>query len=229
MQTKLIEKEKVIALRRQGKTYSEIRKVVHVAKSTVTLWLQEVGLSKKQKQNITAKRIAGALRGAMARKNDRIRRQTEIINTAILDIKSISKRELFLIGVILYWAEGGKGKEWRPSQRLAFSNMDPRMVRLFLRWLIEIAKIPRDMIGFEVTLHETHAFRVLECREYWVGVTGFPLSVLNKVYYKKAKIMTKRRNIGEQYFGILRVTVRESTTLVRKIAGWTEGIVQATE
>ena len=35
-------------LRREGMTYSEILKIIPVAKSTISLWLREVGLSKKE-------------------------------------------------------------------------------------------------------------------------------------------------------------------------------------
>ncbi len=38
------EKEKAIALRKQGKTYSEILAKIPVAKSTLSLWLHDVGL-----------------------------------------------------------------------------------------------------------------------------------------------------------------------------------------
>ncbi len=50
-------KEKAIELRRKGFSYSEILKEILVAKSTLSIWLKEVGLSISQKQKITAKRI----------------------------------------------------------------------------------------------------------------------------------------------------------------------------
>lgn len=48
-------KEKAVALRKEGKVYSEILKEVPVAKSTLSLWLRDVGLAKAQKQRITQK------------------------------------------------------------------------------------------------------------------------------------------------------------------------------
>lgn len=225
---KSIEKEKAISLRREGKTYSEIMKVVPVAKSTISLWLREVGLSKKQKQNITAKRIAGQRKGADARRSNRIKIQSEIISKAKSEIGNLSKKDLFLIGVVLYWAEGSKEKEWNPGQKLAFSNMDSRIIQLFLRWLVEIAKVPKDMIGFEISIHETHKSRVPEVIDYWAKITRFQRSCFNKVYFKTAKIKkTNRHNIGDTYFGLLRVTVKNSSTLVRKIAGWSDGVACA--
>lgn len=47
--------QKAIRLRKEGKTYSEILRVVPVAKSSLLLWFKDVGLSTEQVQRITAK------------------------------------------------------------------------------------------------------------------------------------------------------------------------------
>jgi hypothetical protein len=83
-------KKKAIHLRKRGKTYFEILRVIPVAKSTLSLWLREVGLSFPQKQRITEKRIQGQRNAALARRTDRIERQTKLIQTAKMDIDSIS-------------------------------------------------------------------------------------------------------------------------------------------
>ncbi len=221
------EKRKAIAMRKKGKTYSEILSVIPVAKSTLTLWLHNVGMAIHQKQRITDARIAGQKRGALAKHNIRVALQKKIINAAKSEIGSISKRELFLMGVILYWAEGSKEKEWYPGSRLIFSNMDPNMIRVFLKWLTDIAKVPKNMIGFQIYFHKDHKRRVEEVITYWQKVTGFPRESLEKVYFKTNKIKTtNRRNIGDQYYGLLRIIVGRSSGLVRKVAGWTEGIVE---
>ncbi len=49
-------KEKAILLRRQGMTYSEILKIIPVAKSTLSEWFKSVSLSVSQKHNITVKK-----------------------------------------------------------------------------------------------------------------------------------------------------------------------------
>src|SRR3989344_1851838 len=104
-------RDKAIELRRQGLSYSEVLKQVPVAKSTLSLWLQDVGLSKKQKQRLTEKKRQSALRGALSRKNWRIKSSKEIIEKAEREIGRLSERELWLIGIALYWAEGSKEKE----------------------------------------------------------------------------------------------------------------------
>lgn len=222
MINKIQEKEKVISLRKQGKTYSEILSVVPVAKSTLSIWLQSVDLSKKQKQRITQKRLINSKRGGEARRKQRIEKQNKIFLEAVSDISSISENELFLIGIILYWAEGTKEKEYHPGSPFQFSNMDPKIISIILIWLLKVCKIERNMLIFNIFLHESHKGRVEEVKSYWSLITSFPLDSFNTIYWKKNKLMTKRRNTGEKYYGVLKIKIRESSSLVRKIASWSE-------
>ena len=224
MIVKLKEKEIAIKLRRKGLSYNEILKQVPVAKSSLSLWLKSVGLSKKQKQRLTKKKIASALRGALSRKNQRLNIVKAIGDSARNEIGEINKRELWLIGTTLYWAEGSKQKEHNVSQVVKFSNSDPRAVRFFLKWLRVICEISRKDIHFRIALHENSANRLMKVKIYWSKITGFPLDCFQKVDWKKNKINTKRKNVGQNYFGLLNVYVRKSTNFNRKISGWIEGI-----
>jgi len=143
------------------------------------------------------------------------------------EIKNLSIKEFFLIGVVLYWAEGTKEKQYRPGSPTAFSNMDPKMIILFLKWLDEICKIPNNMILFEIMIHASHKERIDEVRQFWSKTTGFSVDNFSKVYLKNNKIKkTNRKNTGEKYHGVLKIMVRRSSNLVRKIAGWSDGIFE---
>ncbi len=221
------EKEKAIALRRQGKTYTDILRIIPVAKSTLGLWLKEAKLSKAENQKFTIAKKLASLRGGQAKRTQRIEKQNKIYSEAKSRIKALSENEFFLLGVVLYWAEGTKEKEYCPGSQIAFSNMDPKMIVLFLIWLDKICRIPKDMIGFEIIVHESHKDRVLELRNYWSKVTGFPLSSFPYVYFKKSNIKkTNRKNTGEKYRGVLKIKVRQSSDLVRKITSWSEAIFE---
>jgi len=221
------EKELAIKLRRQGRTYREILMDVQVAKSTLSLWLREVGLSKSQKQRITQKRLRAGLRGAMVKKQQRIDSTNIIKASAKRDVKHISKRELWLIGVALYWAEGDKEKTWSKSSMLRFGNSDPNMVKVYIKWLLSILSVDRSQINFRIALHTNNKHRLLEIEKYWLNVTGFSKKYFQRVTYKKHNPKTNRKNIEANYFGLLNVNVKRSTALNRKVAGWVEGIVDA--
>ena len=216
------EKSNAVALRKDGFSYNEILKIVPVAKSTLSLWLRSVGLARKQKQRLTMLKMEAALRGAKAKKVKRQIKTIEIKNIAIRDIRRITKRELWLIGVALYWAEGSKQKEHLVSQQVRFSNSDPLMIKLFLRWLSLICGISLDNVEFELYIHKTADIK--SAQKFWLNVLRIPSVRLQKVRIKKNKINTKRKNIGKQYHGLISIRVRRSTDLNRRIDGWIEGI-----
>ena len=219
-------KQQAIELRKQGRTYSEIMEVIPVAISTVSDWLHSVGLSKKQKQRITLKKLASIKKGGLARKNQRLSITKEIFSAAKKDIKSISQGELWFIGIVLYWAEGSKQRETTVSQGVVFSNSDPRMIKIFLKWLKDCAKVSNENIKLEITIHENYKKRVNKVIQYWSQITGVFKGKFDKIYYKKHNIKSLRKNQGDNYYGQLRIVVRKSTNLNRKIAGWIEGICQ---
>jgi hypothetical protein len=218
-------KQKAIQLRKKGKSYAEILKTVPVAKSTLGLWLKDVGLSQPQQQRLTAKRLAAVMRGGEAKKNQRLQKTQQLEGQAISEIGHISSRELFLIGVVLYWAEGSKQKPHNPSERVAFSNSDAPMIRLFLRWLGTIG-VSRDDISFSLYAHDTALHRTEEIRACWSKSLKLRINKFEKVYMKHGSVNTFRKNKGVGYYGQVRVSVAKSTDLNRKINGVVLGIAK---
>lgn len=217
-------KRKAIFLRKQGFSYSEILKEIPVARSTLSLWLRKVGLSKTQEQKFTEKKRLAMLRGAEARRSQRITATERIKSEAIKEVKLLSKRELWLIGISLYWAEGSKEKESHPGLGVNFTNSDPFMIKIFLKWLTEICEIKKENVCFEIYIHEYKKPEIEKVIKYWCEVTGFSKEYFKNVYYKTNKINSARKNQGSLYYGLVRVKVRASSSLNRKIAGWIAGI-----
>lgn len=215
-----------IKLRKSGKTYSEILKIVPVAKSTLSEWLRDVGIAKHHKQAFTEKRRIASHSGGLARRRQRIEISKGILDSSEIEIGKISDRELWLIGISLYWAEGSKEKEYAPGSGIKFSNSDPKMIIVFLKWLIKICKIKKDQIGFEIYTHDNYRDQTQRVKEYWSNITSFDIKFFNTVYFKKNIIKTKRKNTGDLYFGLLRVKVLKSSTLNRKVQGWVNGILK---
>ncbi|MDO8264894.1 MAG: hypothetical protein Q7T34_00820 [Candidatus Parcubacteria bacterium] len=221
MIAKFKEKEIAINLRRKGLSYNEILRRVPVAKSSLSLWLKSVGLAKKQKQRLTEKKLAAGRRGGEARRNKRLISTALIKDKAKAEIKNISKRELWLMGIMLHWAEGAKEKQWNTGVGVDFNNSDPLMISLFLRWLKEICFISEKNIIYDLYIHETADWK--NARQYWSKVIKIHPDNL-RIYFKKNKIHTKRKNRGSSYHGLIRIKIRRSTDLNRKISGWIEGI-----
>jgi len=214
-----------IQLRRQGKTYNEILKNIPVAKSTLSIWLRSVGLAKSQKQRLTKKRIEAQRRGADSRYNARVAEVQSLVEKGILDVGVLTERELWLIGITLYWAEGSKQHAHNPSVGVIFSNSDAAMHRCFLRWLTFI-EIPERAITFDLFVHKSREMDIPLFKKWWTRELKLSDGMLNTVYLKRGNIKTNRHNVADLYHGLLRIKVAGSTSLNRKIQGWIEGIAR---
>lgn len=217
-------KEKAIAMRKEGKVYGEILAVISVAKSTLSLWLREVGLSIPQKQHITKLRKQAQQKGARVRHEMAVEKRDGIYDISRDQIGGLSDREVWLLATMAYWAEGTKEKSYRGGQGFDFANMDPRMARVLIYWLIYIQKVPQSDIKFEIYIHENSKKKVKIVQEYWSKELSVPVADLQKVRYKTHKINTNRKNTGDLYYGLIRVKVVASSTLTRQLEGWAQGI-----
>jgi hypothetical protein len=216
-------KARAIILRKQGLSYSEIRQQIPIAKSTLSDWLHSVGLAKHQKQRLTEKKHLGQKMGAQARKNERINRSTMIKTSAQLEVPALIKDPLWLSGVILYWAEGSKQKEWNLSAGVDFVNMDLNTHKIFVSWSKKYLNVPSENFQYDIYIHEKA--NIERAKIFWAK----NLSISNnkmKVYFKRHNPKTKRKNISENYYGVLRISIAKSTDLNRRIAGWTEGVIE---
>ena len=213
-------KEKAIILRKSGKTYSEILKEIPVAKSTLSLWLREVGLASAQKQNITQKRLDAALRGAIRRKTNRIESTKKIKWEAAKEIGKLNDKVFWLVGAALYWAEGSKQKEHCVGTGALFTNSDPIMVKFYCEWLQKYCKINKSDVKFELYIHE--GCDVESAKSYWKRIIPLMGDKIIPVRFKKGNSKSYRKNKGKNYFGVIRIVVKRSTSLNRRIMGWVE-------
>lgn len=218
---KLKEKEKAIELRKNGFSYSEILREVSVAKSTLSFWLKNIGLSSTQKQRLTDKKLAAMKRGSEKVHRLRMERWNKIKTQASSEINKLSKEERWLLGIALYWAEGSKEKENGHSTGIKFSNSDMSMILIFRSWLREFFEISEENMKYELYIHE---------RADWKSAQNFWASRLKiqpeniRIYFKPHNSNPKRKNIGKEYVGLIRLCISDSIFITRKISGWVEGI-----
>lgn len=218
------EKFRAIEMRRHGKTYNEILDKVPVAKSTLSLWLRSVQLSKPQVQRTTALRKAAAQRGADSRRNARLAEIKSLTERGIKKVGKMSRRELWLVGIALYWAEGNKQRQSSISSGIIFGNSDPQMIRVFLAWL-EALNITRSQLIFELYVHETRFAEVDVFKRWWAKEIGITRKEVTGTYFKKGNVLTNHKNTEDLYHGLLRLKVKSSTSLNREITGYIAGVV----
>ncbi len=213
------EKQQAIKLRRQGLSYNEILTRVPVAKSTLSVWLRDTGLSKRQQQRFSLSRKIAQEKAQEACRRIRTEKEAKIIGAAKQEIGCISRRELWIIGTILYWAEGSKQKAHNVSQKVSFNNSDPQMILLFNRWVQEICGRKKSELTYSIYIHRTADLN--KVKAFWEALLE---TKIEKIYFKDHQPRTNRKNIGDDYRGLLRIDVQKSTDLNRRIKGWIIGI-----
>jgi hypothetical protein len=100
---------------------------------------------------------------------------------------------------------------------VSFINSDPALIGFFLRFL-GTADTPRDDLIFRVHIHESAD--VEAAQRFWLDLTGAQPSQFRMPVLKRHNPKTVRKNVGEGYHGCLRIDVRRSGNLYRKIEGW---------
>ena len=130
----------------------------------------------------------------------------------------LSDRELFLIGLMLYWAEGGK-----THQHLTLTNSDPVVVQTFVLWLRQCLSIGREQLRAEV--HGYPDVDVDEAENYWCGIIGIDRTQLYKfqIDHRANKTVEKR---GKLRYGTVHVKVlgKGTSNVHRRIMGWIAGL-----
>ncbi|EKD80470.1 MAG: hypothetical protein ACD_40C00082G0002 [uncultured bacterium] len=204
-------------MRRNGKSIREIAKVLDVSKSSVSLWCRDIILTPEQIKILIENDSDGAIRGRIKswelHKTERQERVNKYGNIGSRKVGQISKRDLLLVGVALYWAEGSK-----TGRRIIFVNSDPGMIFLFIRWMRECFDIQMVDFSCRVQINESHAHRIGEIEEYWVSITGVPLSQFTKPNLIHA-VSKKHYDSPNSYYGVLAIKVRRSTNMSYLVNG----------
>ncbi len=176
-------------LRLQGMTYDQIQVELGCSKSSISLWVRD--LPKPERRRTREEASAIARRGWEATLKRRKAERQRTKQAATEEIGTLSPRELFLLGVGLYWAEGSKAKPHRPQERVTFVNSDPHMIEVFLAWLRLLGVRP-DHLRFHVHIHETADVPAAE--QFWQAPTGADASAFGKTSLKKHSPRTNRKN-----------------------------------
>ena len=220
-----------IDMRKKGMSYSEIQNRINIPKSTLSFWLKKIILTDEQENNLN-RRISEALKKSLETKRNKKQKLIEDIKiSSEQDIKEISKKEFWLMGIILYWRERLlSGIESDIKKGVSFTTSDPDLARLFLKWLMDIGGIKNDEILPDIFIDSKTKSRGSAIK-YWSEIIERPISDFVRVYSYKDKSSqkngVKNRNMGvKSKNGLLRIRVRSSSALARQISGWINGIIK---
>jgi hypothetical protein len=209
-------------LRLQGLDYEEIVAQLGVSKSSVSLWVRDLPRPPRVAPDECARRTSERMRRYWtAERRVLAERRAAASAAAAADIGSLTDREILIAGAVAYWCEGAKNKPHRRADRVTFANSDPELISFFLVFL-DVAGIPRSDLAFQLQIHETAD--VASAERFWLALTGARPEQFRKTSVKRHNPETTRRNTSDGYHGCLRVDVRRSCVLYRKIEGWASAV-----
>ena len=174
-------KEQIIALRKEGMTYAEIRNVIKVdiPKSTFSLWCSGLPMPawyQNKVNELNKRNLSKALTIAIASnelKRERLITKLRESNAETIEGVVFTKDILKTLLSMLYLGEGGKGKSG-----LMFGNTDPNIIRVYIAMLKICYDVDARTLKCRVCYRADQDLWTLQ--EYWSGVTGIPL----KNFYK---------------------------------------------
>ena len=219
---KFKQRSEAIQLRKTGESIKVIAKILGVSAGSVSRWCHDIQLSSVQLKELE-RRYKDPNYGKRLENSNKQRKIKEekidrLFKSGTGEIGNLSKRELFLVGVALYWAEG-----FKKDTQVGFANSNLGMIKLYLRWLQECCGVRLEDLIFRVTLNISHKGRIGAVQEYWSKSIGVPLINFRKPFYQNFLWKKSYENPNE-YYGVLRIKVRRSIDFLRKIYGWIEGL-----
>lgn len=223
--TKIHAKFVAIEMRKSGHSYNHIASKVGVSKSTLSVWLADVPYTPNPE---TVNRI-GKARAASVEAKRRLKRETfeRARQESQIDIRSVSARDLFMLGLGLYIGEGAKS----PSAT-SFVNSNLAIMNLIIRWFTESIGLPKRNLRMRLHLYPDSDQE--QSLEFWASQTGLSkdqffrpvIDVRNdkkaiksgKLPYGTAHLTVK--SLGEKRFGVF---------LARKILAWSDRVLGTNE
>lgn len=217
---------RAIELRGQGWSVNDIALELGVAKSTAWTWVRHQPLDPDSARAEQRRAHAKAMndRRWEGHRADRDAARAEVMAAAAAEVGELTQRDLTLLGAAIYWCEGAKSKPWRRAENLQFTNSDPGLLGLFLRFLRACA-IPPDAMSFRVHIHESADAEA--AAQWWAERLRLDPARFRRPTVKRHRPSTTRHNLGDDYHGCLVVYVQRTRRLYWRVEGMVQAITES--
>lgn len=216
---KVHEKQKVIALRKEGYSYKEIMKrVPNIAKGTLSIWCRHIEMSQEQIQRLEnhmeENRDRARIQSAITNHNKRLERDALVYKDALKKFDLHKKDSLFILGIALYWGEGAK-----TTRYFQFTNSDPVMTKIMIAWIEKYLGMNRNSLKTRLYIHKSYENKGL--RSFWSKQIDIPENKFHRDIYKKDKYGFKK---NPNYKGCIRIDAPGVENWVKTMA-WKDILV----
>lgn len=171
-------KQKALNLRSKGYSYSQIKNEIGVSKSTLSNWLYSMPLSEDRIRQLQADSPIRIERYRNTMRKKKEVRLGKAYDEVSKKIGKLNSRELFLVGLFLYWAEGTKSRKGG----LELTNTNPGMLQFFIKWL-ELFEFPKSTL--RAHLHLYSDMNIKKQTQFWAKTLGLSTSQFRNPYIKE--------------------------------------------
>lgn len=180
-------------LRKKGFSIPEISRECNRPKSTVSRHIKGVRILSRYYQRWLSRRNASKI---ISERNWQLADKKA---KQLIDV--ITEKDLILMGISLYWAEGAK-------RDFTFSNTDAEMIRIFVYVLRKVFGIKDKDLKISLRIYED--LNKKTCLHYWSGIVGIKLGINTSVDILKG---TKK---GKLKYGMCRIRAKKSGLLLKE-------------
>lgn len=188
-------KLEALKLRKEYKSYREISLMLGVPKSTLSGWFKNDFQSQEVRASLTQvaqqKAYPKLLLMAQANKAKWQHIHESYREEARNTFKNNMLNPLFGAGLAIYWGEGDKK---RRNGIVRVSNIDHRMLQIFVQFLVECCGVDRGKIRMYLLLYPD--LNEIDCMQFWSQNLELPLEQFTKTQYIIGRHQKTRLEFG---------------------------------
>jgi hypothetical protein len=208
------DKEKVFELRREGKTYREIEKLLTISRSTLCDWFKNEKWSNHIKElnnkvhlKISIEHLSKLNEGRRIMLEEKYKK---VEDEAIKEFEVYKTDPLFIAGLMLYAGEGDK----MTKNVIRLANVDFFIHKIFLKFIEKFTKVRVEKIRISILLYPDLDMET--CKNKWAQELNIPVK-----NFHKPQVILGRSKIKRLHFGV-GSTIISNSFLKRKLLKWIE-------
>ena len=184
-------------LREEGYSIKELKEILGVSKSSISIWVRNVELSDKAKGRLRNNYTKGQLASQKTIKEKTTQKNIEASNFAVNLFKKVglSSKINLLLCALLYQCEGSKDIK----DAVTFTNSDPELIKTFLFLFRKSFRLDENKLKILMHLHDYHNEKVQ--KDFWSKITKVPTERFLKTFNKKNTGLYKK----EGYQGCIQI------------------------
>jgi len=208
--TKKYEKNIARQLRIEGKSIKQIAKIVGVSQSSVSVWVRDINLTEEQKEELKRKRSYNIKKVGEIHSKKYLELRKSYQLKGKNKVKECNKK--YIAGIMLYWAEGLKGRNV-----VQFSNSDVGMMKYFVDFLCEECGVLKEEMKIHIHCYINNGKSKEEIEKYWLEELMLQNNSLGKTIIEYPK-EDRGKKQGKLVYGTCNLNVCK-TSLVQEFYG----------